>query len=326
MSKLSLTLACGPYDRMEALRTGEVAPEGIDLKVMPISDPRQIFDRVMSGEGFDVAEFSTSEHIANTVSGTSRHVALPVFPSRVFRHGFIVVNTRSGIKTAKDLSGRRIGVPLYTMTAAVWIRGMLEDDYGVDLSDVTWVQGAVDKAGSHGDPHAPPLLAPVKLEINRSARSLDELLCAGEIDAVLGALLPPSLGRHPDLARLFPDHRALERDYYKRTGIHPIMHLIVIRKPVLEANPWIARPLFRAFCEAKTRAWTAMSYSGAHRVMLPWVLDEIADTARVFGGEPFAYGLEKNRGTLETLVGYLHRHHMIGRRPRLDELFVDVGE
>ena len=326
MSKLPLTLACGPYDRIEALRTGEVQPEGIDLKVLPMSDPRAIFDRVMSGAGFDIAEFSTSEHIANTVLGTSQHVALPVFPSRVFRHGFIVVNRRSGIKTPGDLAGRRIGVPLYTMTAAVWIRGMLEDDHGVDLSDVTWVQGAVEKAGSHGDPHPPPLLAPIKIEINRSQQSLDDLLCAGKIDAILGALLPPSLGKHPDLVRLFPDHRAMERDYYQRTGFHPIMHLVVIRKPVFEANPWIAKPLYRAFAAAKSKAWEAMSYSGAHRVMLPWVLDEIADTAQVFGGEPFAYGLESNRATLDTLVGYLHRHHMIARRPRLDELFVDVGE
>lgn len=325
MSKLRLTLACGPYDRMEPLRTGEVKPEGIDLHVLPPMGPREIFDGLMSGAGFDVAEFSTSEHIANTVAGTSPHVALPVFPSRVFRHGFIVLNARKGIKSPKDLAGKRIGVQLYTMTAAVWIRGMLEDDHGVDLSNVHWVQGSLHDAGSHGNPKPPPLLKPIKLEINNSGMSLDQLLCEGAIDAYIGAQIPPSLGKHPDLVRLFPDVRATEREYYQRTGIHPIMHLLVIQRAVYEQNPWIARPLYKAFVEAKTQAWTELGYSGASKVMLPWIYDDIEEIDRVFGGEPFAYGLETNRKTLETLVGYLHRHNMIARKPTLSELFVDAG-
>ena len=325
MPDLKLTLACGPYDRMEALRTGEVKPEGIDLHVLPIKSPREIFDKVMSGDGFDLAEMSTSEHIANTVLGTSPYVAIPVFPSRVFRHGFIVLNRNAGIKTPKDLAGKRIGVPLYTMTAAVWIRGMLEDDHGVDLSNVDWVQGAVEKAGSHGNPTPPPLLKPIKLEINTCGKSLDELLCEGRIDAYMGAQLPPSFGRHPDQVRLFPQVRATEREYYNRTGIHPIMHLIVIKKKLYEANPWIARSLYTAFAASKKQAWTELGFTGASKVMLPWIYDDVAEINEVFGGEPFAYGLEPNRHTLETLVGYLHRHHMIARRPKLSELFVDVG-
>lgn len=326
MSALKLTLACGPYDRMEALRTGEVKPDGFEIEMLPMRSPREIFDRVMSGAGFDIAEMSTSEHIANTVLGTSPHVAIPVFPSRVFRHGFIVLNRHAGIRTPRDLAGRRIGVQLYTMTAAIWIRGMLEDDHGVDLSDVTWVQGAVEKAGSHGNPRPPPLLRPIKLEINETGRSLNDLLVDGKIDAYLGAQLPPSLGRHPSLVRLFPDVRATERDYYRRTGIHPIMHLLVIRRPVYEANPWIAKPLYQAFCRAKALAWEQLCFTGASKVMLPWVYDDVAEIDEVFGGEPFAYGLERNRHTLETLVGYMHRHHMIARKPELNELLLDVGE
>ncbi len=326
MSDLNLTFACGPYDRMEALLTGEVKPEGIDLTMVPIKSPRQIFDRVMAGADFDVAELSVSEHIANTCQGTSPHVAIPVFPSRVFRHGFIVVNRDAGISAPKDLEARRIGVPLYTMTAAVWIRGMLEDDYGVDLSDVTWVQGAVEMAGSHGNPNPPPLLKPIKMQINRSDQSLDDLLCKGEIDAYMGAQLPPSLGRSARLQRLFTDAKATEREYYQRTGIHPIMHLVVIKRPVYEANPWIARSLFRALCEAKTSAWNYLNYSGASKMMLPWMWDGVNEAAELFGGEPFPYGLERNRATLNTLIGYMHRHHMIGRQPDLAELFVDVGE
>jgi 4,5-dihydroxyphthalate decarboxylase len=325
MSNLELSFACGPYDRMEALRTGEVRPEGIDLAMMPIKGPRELFDRVMAGADFDVAEMSLSEHIANTCRGTSPHVAIPVFPSRVFRHGFIVLNKRKGITNPKDLAGRRIGVQLYSMTAAVWIRGMLEDDHGVDLSGVTWVQGAVAAAGSHGNPKPPPLLKPIRLELNASGRSLDQLLCAGEIDAYIGAQLPPSLGTHPDLVRLFPDVRTTERDYYRRTGIHPIMHLVVIKRAVYERDPWIARSLFKAFCEAKSVAWRDLCFTGASKVMLPWLYDDVAETREVFGGEPFAYGLEANRRTLETLVGYMHRHDMIERQPALSELFVDVG-
>ncbi len=325
MPKPRLTLACGPYDRLEPLRTGEVRAEGIDLDVIPIKSPRELFDRVMAGADFDVAEMSTSEHIANTLLGRSPHIAIPVFPSRVFRHGFIVVNRRKGIASPKDLAGRRIGTPLYTMTAAVWIRGMLEDDHGVDFSEVTWVQGAVEKAGSHGNPNPPPLLKQIRFETNATGRSLDELLCAGEIDAYLGAQLPPSLGRNPDLVRLFPNVRATEREYYERTGFHPIMHLIVVKRSAFEANPWIARSLYQAFCAAKSKAWTDLSFSGASRVMLPWVYDDIDEINQVFGGEPFAYGLEPNRPTLEALIGYMHRHHMIARKPALSELFVDVG-
>ena len=320
-----LTMACGPYDRMEALRTGEVTADGIDLDMIPIKSPREIFDRAMAGADFDIAEMSTSEHIANTVLGKSPHVAIPVFPSRVFRHGFIVLNRNKGIESPGDLAGRRIGVPLYTMTAAVWMRGMLEDDHGVDLSGVTWVQGAVEKAGSHGNPKPPPLLKPIKLEINDSGRSLDDLLCAGEIDAYMGAQLPPSLGRHPDLVRLFPDVRGTEREYYQRTGIHPIMHLVVIKREIYDANPWIARSLYDAFVKAKAQAWKDLTFTGASKVMLPWVYDDIGEINRVFGGEPFAYGLKPNRHTLETLIGYMHRHHMIARKPALEEVFVDVG-
>ncbi|MGE0626902.1 MAG: ABC transporter substrate-binding protein [Hyphomicrobiaceae bacterium] len=325
MSDLRLRLVCGPYDRMEAIRTGEVKPKGIDLEMVPVKSPREIFDRVMAGEDFDVAEMSTSEFIANTSRGSSPHVAIPVFPSRLFRHGFIAVNSRAGIATPKDLEGRRIGVQLYTMTAAVWIRGMLEDEFGVDLSGVTWVQGAVQHAGTHGSPKAPPLLKPIKLEFAPPAKSLDDLLKAGEIDAYMGAQLPPSLGRDPAVQRLFPDYRAREKDYYLRTGIHPIMHSIVIKKDVYSANPWVAQSLFDAFADAKARAWADLNYTGASKVMLAWLHDEVAEANEVFGNDPFAYGLAKNRHTIETLVKYLHRHNMISNQPTADQLFVDVG-
>ena len=219
MPKVSLTFACGLYDRMLALYTGEVQPEGIDLNFLAIDDPRQIFDRMGKNLEFDACEMSSSEVFSRHASGRTEMVALPVFPSRVFRHGFITVN-RKAVKTPKDLEGKRIGVPLYTQTAAVFIRGMLRDEYGVDLSGVHWVQGATNSAEPHGNPSPPPLLKPVSIEQNRSGRSLSELLEAGEIQAILGSGLPDSLahqfrrraavpGLPPGGARLLQAHAHL---------------------------------------------------------------------------------------------------------------------
>lgn len=324
MTDIKLKLACGPYDRIDPLRRGAVRAEGLDLEFEIIKYPRDIFDRAARLE-FDVAEFSSSEFISMWAAGKCPFVAIPVFPSKVFRHGFVTLNRRSGIHSPKDLAGRRIGVPLYTMTAAIWMRGMLEDDHGVDLSKVTWVQGAVEKSGSHGDNSPPPLLKPVRIENNASDSSLDDLLVEGKIDALIGARLPPSLGKNPDIVRLFPDFRAAERDYYKRTKIHPIMHLVVIKKDVHERHPFVARALYRAFNEAKARAWTELRFSGAQKVMLPFINAEINETVELFGEDPWPYGIEANRPTLEALVSYMHKQHFIGRKPKLEELFVDVG-
>lgn len=306
------------------MRRGEVEIEGVDPDFKIFKYPRQIFDRCARLE-FDVSEFSSSEFISAWAAGNSPFVAIPVFPSKVFRHGFVTLNRRSGIKSPKDLAGRRIGVPLYTMTAAIWMRGMLEDDHGVDLSGVTWVQGAVDEPGSHGDSLAPPLLKPVKIE-NNSEGSLDDLLVDGKIDALIGARLPPSLGKNPDIVRMFPDFRAAEKDYFRRTRIHPIMHLMVIKKEVHERHPHVARALYKAFCEAKARAWNELRFSGAQKCMLPFINAEVAETVALFGEDPWPYGVEGNRPSLDALVSYMYKQHFIDRLPKIEELFVDIGE
>ncbi len=252
MTKLGLTFACCRYDRTEALREGDVQVEGIALNCLTMGAGREIFDRMVGGLEFEVAELSSSEFISLAGAGDDRFVAMPVFPSRVFRHGYVFYNRRSGIKAPKDLAGKRIGVPLYTQTAAIWARGLLADD-GVDLDKVHWVQGAVEQSGTHGKPAAPPLLKPVAIEQNESRHSLDELLALGEIDALLGSRKPASIGKNPDVARLYPDYRAIERDFYLRTKIFPIMHLIAIRRDVYERYPWVANSLYRAFVESKRR-------------------------------------------------------------------------
>ncbi len=326
MPKLSLSFACGPYDRMEALNYGLIGVEGIDLNFIEIQAPREIFDRMVGAREFDVSEMSLAEYITMTAKGDSPFIALPVFPSKAFRHAFICINRGSGIKKPADLAGKRIGTPLYTQTAAIWIRGDLENIYGTDLSKVQWVQGAVEKAGSHGDPPAPPkLLKPIDIEINTSDKSLSEMLAEGELDAILGSRMPPSVRTAPDkVEHLFPNFREEEKRYYREHGIHPIMHTVVIRKEVYEENKWIAQSLYKAFLAAKNWAVEQMYFSGAQKYMLPWLFDDLREIDEVFGGDPWPYGIEENRSTLEALVKYMGQQNFIAEEVLLENLFAPI--
>ncbi len=327
---IPVRFACGLYDRMLPLYTGDVKPRGIDLQFHAIDDPRVIFDRMAADQAFDACEMSSSEFISRLCSPNAAvdcpFVALPVFPSRVFRHGHISINEHSGIRSAKDLAGKRIGVPLYTMSAAVWQRGILEQDYGVDLSQVHWVQGSINKVGSHGDPTVMPLLKPANITVNQTGKTLSQLLDEGELDAIIGTGLPDARRHNPAIRRLFPDFRAVEKDYYRRTGIFPIMHLTVIRREVYEQHPQIAQSLYEAFVQAKAVALERMRYQGALRYMLPWLPDDIEEIDEVFGGDPWPYGIEANRPTLQALVNYLQQQGLIAKAPRIEDIFVPVTE
>jgi 4,5-dihydroxyphthalate decarboxylase len=325
MPRLPLTYASCKYDRIEALRSGEVTAEGIDLNIMVFPSGRQIFDRMVGGLEFDASELSASEFVSLMGHGNSPFVAIPVFPSRVFRHGYIFVNRRSGIRTPKDLEGRRVGLPLYTQTASIWLRGHLMHQFGVDISTIRWVQGAVETGGAHGNPHTVPLLRPVTIEQNSSGRPLAALLADGGIDAYLGSRKPPSFGTHPDVVRLLPNHHALERELYERDRIFPIMHLVAIRRSLYEQHPWIANSLYAAFVESKRIARARLRYAGSLAAMLPWLQDEIEEIDDVFpGGDPFPYGVEANRPTLEALVQYMAEQHFIPDRMKVDDLFVPL--
>jgi 4,5-dihydroxyphthalate decarboxylase len=323
---IPVRFACGLYDRMLPLFTGQVRPEGVDLDFQVMDDPRAIFDRMSGGQEFDCAELSASEFITQVAAGDCPFVALPVFPSRMFRHGMISVNRRAGISGPKDLAGKRIGVPLYTMTAAVFIRGLLESDYGVDLSGVTWVQGAINRAGSHGNPTVRPMHRPARIEINTSGRTLSDLIAAGEIDAIIGTSLPDALRTDPDVQRLFPDFRRLEQDYYRRTKIFPIMHLVALRRELHEAHPGLAGSLYQAFNASKAAALAQMRYTGALRYMLPWMVAEIEDNDGIFGADPWPYGVGPNRPTLEALMSYMVAQGLIARPIDVDKLFVAVPD
>ena len=323
---VKLNFACGLYDRMLRLYTGEVKPTGIDLTFIALDEPRQIFDRMGGTAEFDMAEMSSSEYISRFDAKRCPFVALPVFASRVFRHGFIFVNRRAGISRPADLAGRRIGVPLYTMSAAVWIRGLLKEEYGVDLSGVTWVEGALKSAGTHGNPTAMPLLEPARIEPNASGKPLSRLLADGTVDAIIASRAVEGLGKSPDIVRLIPDFRAAEKDYYRRTGVFPIMHLVVIRKDVYEAHPFAAQSMYDAFCASKKHAFDLMCELGALRYMLPWMTADMDEIREVFGGDPWPYGVHANRPTLETLVRYLADQHLISRRMPVDDLFCPIAE
>jgi 4,5-dihydroxyphthalate decarboxylase len=326
MANLPISFACGLYDRMLPLYTRDVQPEGIDLNFIRIDDPRQIFDRMSGGLEFDASEMSSSEFISR--KNAERHggppcpfVAIPVIASRVFRHGFVIVN-RDRIKSPKDLAGKRIGVPLFTMSAAIWIRGHLMHDYGVDLSNVTWVQGAINYGKSHGEPSVPPLAKPATIVNSTGGVSLSDLLDRGEIDALIGTDLPKCMKTNPAIQRLWPNYREVEREYYQKTKIFPIMHVIVIRKSLYEKHPFIATSLFNAFCRAKEAALERMYYIGALRYMLPWLTADLDEIDELFDGDPWPYGVEPNRPTLEALVTYLADQGVTKTREPVDSLFV----
>jgi 4,5-dihydroxyphthalate decarboxylase len=231
---------------------------------------------------------------------------------------------RRFVKTAKDLAGKRIGLPMYTMTASIFIKGLLQHDNGVDLSGITWVEGQINAADMHGNPSTMPLVRPARIEKNTSGKSLSELLESGEIQAIIGTGMPEALGRNPDIVRLFPNFREVEKDYYKRTRIFPVMHLVAIRKEVHERHPFVATSLYKAFDAAKNLALTKMKYTGALRYMLPWLPDDLDEIEQVFGGDPWPYGIEPNRPTLEALVRYLHDQGLIAAPIPLDKLFLNV--
>lgn len=323
MADLQLTLACGPYDRMEGLWNGTVKPKGIDLKYETVMPP-EVFDRMIDKQEFEIAEMGTSRHIARCLSGRWPFIGLPVFPSKMFRHGFIFINRKSGITKPADLAGKRIGVPLYGMTAAIWIRGQLTDHYGADLSNVRWFRGGLYTSEGPDDNSTRGVKLPVAIEYIGPDRTLDEMLAKGELDAVIGAEKTPSYGKHPDVARLFPDVRGEERDYWLKTGIHPVMHMVVIRKDVYDKNPWVASSMFDAFERAKRQAMNMMRMSHAQRVMLPWLYEDLDDIDELFAGDPWSYGVESNRKTLDALIRYMTEQGLLLNPVKVDQLFAPV--
>jgi 4,5-dihydroxyphthalate decarboxylase len=314
---LSLTLACANYDRTLPLAVGDVRPAGIDLTYlrMPVEET---FWRMTRYLEFDAAEMSMSSYLIRRARGDDAMVAIPVFTSRFFRHSCVFVHARSGIRRPQDLKGKRVGVPEYQITANVWIRGFLADDYGVAPSDIHWFQGGLEQPGRIEKLDI--AIPGVELTPIGPHQTLSQMLAAGEIDAAFGARTPSTFDG-VNVVRLFPDYRRIEREYFQRTGIFPIMHTIVIRKDVLQRAPWAARSLFEAFVEAK-RLWSLeMNQTAALAVMLPWMVAELEETRAVLGDDYWPYGLESNRRALDALVRYSFEQGLAARLLQVDELF-----
>lgn len=301
---IQLTLACGYYDRTEALRTGEISPRGIELNYLA-NPVEETFYRMARYREFDVAEMSLSTYLMTLAQGAP-FVAIPVFPSRMFRHSGIYVNADAGITEPQDLAGKVVGTPEWQVTAAVWIRGFLEEEYGLEIASATYRTGGLHDAGRQ-EKITPNIPAGVEVLPIPSDRTLSEMLVSGEIDALYTPRTPsPFTEGHPNIKRLFPDYRAAEEDYYARTGIFPIMHVVVIRREVYEKNRWIARELFTAFERAKEASQRRYRDTSALPTLHPWLFDDISKTEAVMGGDFWRYGLDAGDKTLSTFLRYHH--------------------
>lgn len=305
---MRLTLACGRYDRTQALIDGRVRVAGVDQLVYLALRPGETFWRMLNNEEFDASEMSLSSYTILRSEGDTRFLALPVFPSRVFRQNALYVRAGSPLRDPRELKGKRIGVGDYQMTAAVWTRGFLQHEYGVRPQDVTWVVGKPIRAIRQPEG--------IRLEFLSPGSNLEEMLERGGIDSLMSVMIPRGLGR--TIHRLIPEFRRVEHEYFGKTGIFPIMHTVVLRRPVYEANPWLAVSLYRAFCRARDMALAHAYDTDALAVSSPWIIDEIERSRQV----KWDYSIEGSRPTLEALVQYLDEQQLVRRRMAVEELFV----
>jgi 4,5-dihydroxyphthalate decarboxylase len=320
MPALRLTLACWDYDRTRALMDGSVAPDGIDL--IYLNQPvEETFFRMMRYREFDCSEMSLSSYVASLGSDNPPFIAIPVFPSRFFRHSCIFVSAKSGIAKPEELKGKRIGVPEYQMTAPVWIRGILSDDYGVKVTDVEHFSGGEEEPG-RVEKLKLDLPSTIKLRAIPADKTLSRMLADGDLDGLVTARAPSTFQNESDkVRRLFPNYVEVEKDYYRRSRIFPIMHTIVIRRDVYAKNPWVAQSLYKAFTEAKAKAYTLYDQTAALPAMVPWLIAHLEEARREMGEDWWPYGLEPNRHVLETFLRYHHEQGLSKRRFAPEELF-----
>jgi ABC-type nitrate/sulfonate/bicarbonate transport system substrate-binding protein len=320
VARLRLTLACGDYDRTRALEEGTVRPDGIELTYLRLP-VEETFFRMSRHREFEVAELSLSTYALSLRDDPPPFVALPVFPSRMFRHGCVYVRAEAGIAGPGDLAGRAVGTPEFQLTAGVWIRGILADHHGVPVESVRHLVGGQERPGR---PEKLALDLPGRIRVERipERATLSSMLLAGEIDALCTPRLPrPFVERDPRVRRLFPDVIAAERAWFAATRLFPIMHVVVVRRDVYQANPWVAQSLTKAFGLAKADAAERLYDSSALAFMLPWLTQQLEEARELLGDDYWSYGLETNRRTLDTFLRYHHEQGLSPRRLRPEELF-----
>jgi 4,5-dihydroxyphthalate decarboxylase len=320
MAKLSVSVACAAYDRTWPLISGRVAIEGCDANVV-VLDPSEAFVRAYRSQDFDITELSASSHILTTARGDAPYIAVPAFVSRLFRHSSFYIRTDRGIKSAKDLRGRTVGVTEYQMTAGLWARGLLSDDFGVRSQEIHWRRGGMDHPGLA---ERTPIKLPDDIDLKPipEDKTLSGMLEAGEIDAMIAARAPgPFLRGAPNIGRLWPDFRAAEEDYFKRTGLFPIMHLIGIRRSLVEKHPWLGPSVLKAFTRAKTIALAEMEDVGISRASLPWLPSDVAHSKAIMGPDIWPYGYPANQKAVDCMLRWSLEQGLSHRQVTAEELF-----
>ena len=311
---LQLTLACGDYDRTHPLIDGSVQPEGIELNWLVLPH-LEIWTRMLNYYDFDASEISLSSYIIARSIGKPL-TAIPVFPARAFRHSYIFINTKSGIREPKDLMGKRVGLAEFQQTATVWMRGTLQHEYRVNLDDIEWFTWV---------PHSRmEMELPKRYKVTHLTpdKKPDQMLFDGELDAIMIPSLFPSLfNPPPHVRRLFEDSPKVEAEYFKKTGIFPIMHSVALRQDVWEAHPWIARSLFKAFQRAKEEAYARLVDLSPYKISLAWFRGPVEEQRQILGDDPWPYGFEKNRLVVETLMSYLYEQGLAEKKLTYNELF-----
>jgi len=320
VSKLRITLGCWNYDRTRALLEGRVAPDGIDLNYlsMPVEET---FFRMLRYREFEAAELSLSSYCVSTARDERPFIAIPVFPSRFFRHNSIYVHAGSGIREPRDLVGKRVGVPEYQMTAPVWIRGILSDHYGVPVDSVTYFTGGEEEPG-RDEKIKLDLPSNIRLQPIGPEDTLSGMLAEGRIDALYTARMPSCFdaggGR---VHRLFENFVEVEKQYYRDTGIFPIMHTVAIRRDVYETSRWVARSLYKAFCEAQAENYRDLYETAALKASLPWLTAHVEEARALMGHDYWPYGFQRNKKTLQTFLRYHHEQGLSKRLLTPEELF-----
>ena len=320
MSKLELTLACWDYDRTRPLIDGRVQAEGIDLDIKVLR-PRESFPRMLRQKEFHVSELSLASYVTLKGRGDCPFVALPIALSKIFRHSCIYVRDDAGIKNPQGLRGKRVGTNQLSSTGVVFMNGMLQHEYGVTLKDIHWYFGGLDGP-------AQQLLIPLnlsektKLEFLAAGQTLESMLENGELDALLVLFIPSIFQKgSPRIRRLFPNFKEVEQDYFRRTGIFPIMHTVVVWDDVYREHPWVARSIYKAFCDARDIAVNGLYDTDALRLSLPWLISHVEETWKFMGKDFWSYGLESNRRTLEAIGQYVYEQGFSPRAVKPDELF-----
>jgi len=320
MSRLSITIATWDYDRVRALADGRIRVEGCNVNFVAMRI-EEILERAFFHGEFDVAEIGLSPQLIALSRGMARYVAIPAFLSRMFRHSAVYVRSDRGIATPADLRGKRVGVPEYQMSAALWVRGFLKDEFGLAAHDLHWVQGGLEQSGRR-DKFPLNLPDGFPLESAPDGATLSAMLADGALDAVISARRPSCfVAGHPKVRRLFPDYRAAERDYYRRTGLFPIMHAVGIRRELVGEHPWVAASVYKAFVEAKRIADEDLAETTALKIGLPWVTAELEATQEAMGQDFWSYGIAANRKVLDTMARYSFEQGLAVRLLSVEDMF-----